>query len=307
MSSPTTDYKFQGWLGHDAMSNKGNLIWGDFEPKAWEETDIDIKITHSGICGSDLHTLRSGWVSTTLLFCREANAPDIFHQGPTDYPVCVGHEIVGFAVRVGSKVESGIKIGDRVGVGAQSDSCLGRLREKCDACLTDQEQYCPHAFVATYASKHLNGDKSYGGYATYNRSPSHFVFKIPDALPSEAAAPMLCAGITTYSPLRHYGAGPGKSVGVVGLGGLGHFAVLWARALGADSVVAISRKASKRQEALALGADSYIATSDAADWVSENRRSLDIVISTLSSSQVRGNFRVHSLLKVSTDFMSRYP
>ena len=140
--------------------------------------------------------------------------------------------------------------------------------------------------MGTYDGVFLNGDKSYGGYALYNRSPSHFVIKIPDALPSAAAAPMLCAGITTYSPLKHYGCGPGKRVGIIGLGGLGHFAVLWAKALGADQVTAISRKASKRGDALDLGASAYIATDDDPDWISQNGRSLDLIVSTVSSSKV---------------------
>jgi alcohol dehydrogenase (NADP+) len=188
-------------------------------------------------------------------------------------------------VRVGSRAEGGIKVGDRVGVGAQSDSCLGRQGD-CEECASGMEQYCSVKFVGTYSDVHVNGGKSYGGYALYNRSPSHFVVKIPDAIPSAAVAPMLCAGITTFSPLKHYGCGPGKRVGIIGLGGLGHFGVLWAKALGADRVVAISRKASKKADAFALGADSYISTDDDPDWVQHNARSLDLILSTVSSSKV---------------------
>ncbi|RHZ49202.1 hypothetical protein CDV55_102481 [Aspergillus turcosus] len=260
-----TDYKFEGWLGLDKDAAKGNMVWKEFTPKAWEETDVDIKITHSGICGSDLHTLRSGW-------------------GPTMYPCCVGHEIVGIAVRVGSKAEGGIKVGDRVGVGAQNDSCLGRKGD-CEECASGLEQYCSNKMVGTYNSVHLNGDKSYGGYALYHRAPSHFVFKIPDAIPSAEAAPMLCGGVTLYSPLKHYGCGPGKKVGVVGIGGLGHFGILFAKALGADKVVAISRKANKKEDALKLGADEYIAT-DEPDWAQRHNRSLDLIVSTVSSSKM---------------------
>ncbi|KAH6661833.1 putative zinc-binding alcohol dehydrogenase [Halenospora varia] len=261
----TTKYKFEGWMGLDKHSADGKMVWKEFEPKKWEETDVDIKITHCGICGSDMHTLRSGW-------------------GPTPYPCCVGHEIVGTAVRVGSKVE-GIRVGDRVGVGAQCDSCQGR-NGPCEECASGMENYCGNHFVSTYGNAHLNGDISQGGYALYNRSPSHFIVKIPDGIPSAEAAPMLCAGITTYSPLKHNGCGPGKRVGVVGLGGLGHFAVLWAKALGADKVVAISRKASKKTDALSLGADEYIATDDDPKWAQRNSRSLDIIISTVSSSKM---------------------
>lgn len=285
-----TDYKFEGWLGLDKNAAEGNMVWKEFTPKAWEETDIDIKITHSGICGSDLHTLRSGWVclfSPTFILTSETK----LLQGPTMYPCCVGHEIVGIAVRVGSKAEGGIKVGDRVGVGAQNDSCLGRKGD-CEECASGMEQYCKHGMVGTYNGVHYNGDKSYGGYALYHRAPSHFVIKIPDAIPSAEAAPMMCGGITLYSPLKHYGCGPGKKVGVVGIGGLGHFGILFAKALGADKVVAISRKANKREDALKLGADEYIATDDEPDWAKTHNRSLDLIVSTVSSSKVCSSLSV---------------
>lgn len=175
----TTQYKFQGWLGLDPSSAQGNMQWKEYEPKTWEETDVDIKVSHCGICGSDLHTLRSGWA-------------------PTIYPCCVGHEIVGTAVRVGSKVEKNIKVGDRVGVGAQSSSCL---KPECEECASGMENHCPR-MVGTYNGKYPDGSKSNGGYADYCRAPSHFVIKIPDSISSADAAPMLCGGITAYSPLK---------------------------------------------------------------------------------------------------------
>jgi alcohol dehydrogenase (NADP+) len=257
-------YKFEGWLGMDKGAADGNMTWGEFEPKPWEETDIDIKVSHCGICGSDLHTLRSGW-------------------GETPYPCCVGHEIVGRAVRVGSEVKH-IQIGDRVGVGAQSDSCRNRNGENCQACATGNEQYCLKN-VGTYAAFHYNGGKSFGGYATYNRVPAHFAIKIPDGISSVAAAPMMCGGVTLYSPLKHYGCGPGKRVGIVGVGGLGHFGVLFAKALGADHVVGISRKASKKEDVLKLGADAYLA-SDEKNWTQKYANSLDLILCTVSSSKV---------------------
>ncbi|RXG42083.1 hypothetical protein VDGE_10046 [Verticillium dahliae] len=262
------DYKFEGWIGHDEASVKGNMVWETFEPKAWEDTDVDIKVTHSGICGSDLHMLRSGW-------------------GPAPYPICVGHEIVGVAVRVGSQASGGIQLGDRVGVGAQADSCFGRGASagSCGECDEGSVNYCPRA-VHTYGGFHFNGGKTMGGHATYHRCPSAFVIKIPDGLASEDAAPMLCGGVTVYSPLRFHGAGPGKTVGIVGVGGLGHFGVLFARALGADRVVGISRKADKRDEVLQMGADAYISTDGDADWAKENAKSIDIIISTVSSSRM---------------------
>ncbi|KAJ5150848.1 NADP-dependent alcohol dehydrogenase 7 [Penicillium canariense] len=260
-----TDYKFEGWMGLDKEAVNGNMVWQEFEPKPWEETDIDMRVTHCGICGSDMHTMRSGW-------------------GPTIYPCCVGHEVVGIAVRVGSKAEGNIKVGDRVGVGAQSGSCQN-ADGNCEACANGLEQHCKR-IVGTYNGIYANGGKSYGGYSLYNRSPSHFVIKIPDAIPSAEAAPMLCAGVTTYSPLRQHGCGPGKKVGIVGVGGLGHFGILFAKALGADRVVAISRKADKKEDALKLGADAYIATDDDADWATTHAESLDLIISTVSSSKM---------------------
>ncbi|KAF7549079.1 hypothetical protein G7Z17_g6636 [Cylindrodendrum hubeiense] len=275
-----TDYIFEGWLGHSPEAVKGKMEWGAFEPKKWEEDDVDIQVTHCGICGSDLHTLRSGW-------------------GETPYPCCVGHEIVGKAVRVGSNVKD-IKVGDRVGVGAQARSCL---QPDCPECSEGMENHCPRGNVNTYGSVYPNGEgKSYGGYADYNRTNSHFVFKIPDGLSSEAAAPMLCGGITVFSPLKHNGCGPGKKVGIVGVGGLGHFGVLFAKALGADKVVGISRRISKKDAVLALGADAYIATEDDKDWDKTNARTLDLIICTVSSSNMPLS-QYLSLLKVNGSFI----
>jgi len=266
----TTDYKFEGWMGEDDKSAQGNMVWKEYEPKKWEETDVDMRITHSGICGSDIHVLRSGW-------------------GATPYPVVVGHEIVGVAVRVGSQVQSGIKVGDIVGVGAQSDSCQNRKSVKdshCHECDSGRENYCDR-MTGTYGAKFpTTGDKTMGGYAKYHRCPSHFVVKIPDGVKPEHAAPMLCGGVTMYSPLKHFGAGPGKKVGIIGVGGLGHFGVLFARALGADEVVGISRKASKKDEALQLGCTDYIATDDDEGWQNNNKRRLDLIISTVSSEKM---------------------
>ncbi|KAM0452886.1 hypothetical protein ACHAPV_007387 [Trichoderma viride] len=281
----STEPKFVGWVAHDKESANGSMVWEEFDVKPWEETDIDIKISHCGICGTDLHKLRSGW-------------------GPTAYPIVVGHEIVGTAVRVGKEAaaQTGIKVGDRVGVGAQGDSCQCRKppqtkedHSDCEACATGNEVYCPRS-VNTYGAQFLTpaGGKSMGGYALYHRGPGKFTFKIPDGLASEHAAPMMCAGVTTYSPLAHFGnqSEPlerrlkGMSVGVVGVGGLGHFGILFAKAMGADRVVAISRRANKRQDALDLGADEYIATADDADWAKKNARTLNLIICSVSSSNM---------------------
>lgn len=257
-------YKFQGWLGLDKDSAKGKMVWKPFEPKPFEETDIDIKITHCGICGSDVHTLRSGW-------------------GASNYPVCVGHEIVGHAVRVGSKVK-GIKVGDRVGVGAQAGACENQKGD-CDFCANGLEQHCAKN-TGTYNSKWPDGSKSYGGYADYWRGSGSFAIPIPDAIPSDVAAPMLCGGITAFSPLTQHNAGPKTKVGIIGVGGLGHFGILGAAALGCESVVAISRTSSKKEDALKMGATDFIATDEDPKWNRKNRNSLDLIVCTVSSPKM---------------------
>lgn len=188
-------------------------------------------------------------------------------------------------MRVGSQAEGGIKVGDIIGVGAQSDSCLSR-DGPCDACEVGEENYCTKR-VNTYNSLHRNGSQTQGGYALYHRCPSYFVIKIPKGIAPEQAAPMLCGGVTVFSPLKRYNVGPGKRVGVIGVGGLGHCAVLFAKALGADKVVAISRKSDKKQDATQLGATDFIATAEDEDWATKNARTLDVIISTVASPKVR--------------------
>ncbi|RMZ69948.1 hypothetical protein GMOD_00008890 [Pyrenophora seminiperda CCB06] len=260
---PNNDYTFQGWTGHDASSAKGNMKWETYVPKPWTEDDVDIKITHCGVCGSDIHTLRSGW-------------------SPTLYPCVVGHEIVGTAVRVGSNVKH-LRVGMRVGVGTQASSCL---KPDCAMCADDLEQHCPH-LVGTYNGIFFDekGSKSYGGYATYSRTPGHFVIEIPEGVESEHAAPLMCGGVTVFVPLKRYKA-QGKRVGVIGLGGLGHFAVLFAKALGAREVVVISRTRSKEADAKQLGADRFIATSEEGWSAGTNANSLDLIISTVSGDKM---------------------
>ncbi|KAJ4372071.1 hypothetical protein N0V83_003844 [Neocucurbitaria cava] len=258
MSSNTTSSDFKGWVAHDPSAADGNMKWGSYEPKSFAETDVEMEITHCGVCGSDIHTLRSGW-------------------GPSDYPLVVGHEIIGKVTRVGKDVKD-LKLGDRVGVGAQSGCC-----ESCGPCKIKQESNCK-ANTGTYNSKYPNGDKSFGGYAKSWRGPAAFAIPIPEDLPSEVAAPLMCGGVTVYNPLVSYGAGPGKRVGVVGVGGLGHFGILFAKALKCDKVVAISRSSSKKADALELGADDFIATGEDPEWMTKNASSLDLIISTISGS-----------------------
>lgn len=160
--------------------------------KKFEEYDVDIAIDACGVCASDVHTITGGWGEDIPL------------------PLCVGHEVIGKVVKVGSKVTR-VKVGDRAGVGAQIGADL-----TCDLCKADQENYCPNQ-VDTYGAKHPDGTTSQGGYSSHMRAHEYFTFKIPDALETSLAAPMLCAGLTTYSPLKRLGAGPGKKVAIVGL------------------------------------------------------------------------------------------
>lgn len=219
-----------------------------------------MKILYCGICASDLHTASSGWGDMTKM-----------------YPQVVGHEIVGEVVRTGSQTEGGIKVGDVVGVGAQCDSCL-----KCHWCEHGEENYCAKGMTGTYGGifhRTSAGSKSFGGYANYWRGPSHFAVPIPAGLDPAAAAPMLCGGVTVYSPLAQYGAGKqAKDVGIVGIGGLGHFAVLFAAAMGAN-VTAITHSEKKVEDCKKLGASKVIIThGHVDDAVKGHERSLDLIV-----------------------------
>lgn len=228
-----------------------------YTPKPFGDFDVDIKILACGVCASDLHTVSGGW-------------------GEQKFPLCVGHEIVGEALRVGPKVTL-IKPGQRVGVGAQSYSCL-----QCRQCKNDNETYCLHQLDTYGAVWPETGIVSQGGYASHVRTHEHWVFPIPDGLKTEEAAPMLCAGLTAYSPLVRNGCGPGKKVGIVGLGGIGHFGVMFAKALGAETW-AISRTHAKEADAKKLGADGFLATADK-DWNKEHIMTFDLIVNTASSS-----------------------
>ncbi|MCJ1440012.1 MAG: hypothetical protein MMC23_000494 [Stictis urceolatum] len=243
----------------------------EFSLKPFGDYDVDVKVDACGMCGSDILTISGGW-------------------GDQPYPLCVGHEIVGKAIRVGAKVTL-IQEGQRVGVGAQAYSCLD-----CRQCKNENETYCTHQ-LDTYGSKWPDsGVISQGGYSSHVRTHEHWVFPIPDALETNLAAPMLCAGLTAYSPLVRHGCGPGKKVGIVGLGGIGHFGTLFAKSLGAETWV-ISRSHAKEKDALELGADGYIATADA-DWVGPHEMTFDLIISTASSNQGWDMRKYMSLLDV---------
>jgi uncharacterized zinc-type alcohol dehydrogenase-like protein len=218
--------------------------------------DVLIEIRYAGICHSDIHTVRGEW-------------------GKIRYPQVVGHEIVGVVAEVGSEVTLH-QLGDRVGVGCMVNSC-----RECENCLSGDDNYCLNGNTGTYASRDKDGTVTQGGYSTHIVVVEDFVLRVPESIPYEAVAPLLCAGITTYSPLAHWNAGPGKKVAVVGMGGLGHMAVQIAHAMGAE-VTALSQTLSKQDDGLRLGADHYFATSDAATFT-ELRNSFDLIINTVSA------------------------
>ena len=220
--------------------------------------DVLIDIKFCGICHSDLHQVRNEW-------------------GNSSFPMVPGHEIAGIVAKTGDHVTR-FKSGDRVGVGCMVDSC-----KECNSCKDGLEQYCEKRMVLTYNDIELDGKTpTYGGYSERITVHERFVVRIPDSLPLDKAAPLLCAGITTYSPLMHWQAGPGKFVAVVGLGGLGHMAVKLANAMGAK-VTAISRSASKKTDALAMGAKEYLATADSSA-IEKAKESFDLIINTVSSA-----------------------
>lgn len=219
--------------------------------------DVMIDIKFAGICHSDIHTVRGDW-------------------GPQQYPLVPGHEIAGIVTEVGSAVTKHA-VGDRVGVGCMVNSC-----KECANCQKGEEQYCLKGNVGTYGAVDRDGTITQGGYSTHVVVTEDFVVTIPEGIELDVAAPLLCAGITTYSPLRHWGAGPGKKVAVVGLGGLGHMAVKLAHAMGAD-VTVLSQSLKKQEDGLRLGADSYYATSDPSTF-EVLAGSFDLIINTVSAS-----------------------
>ncbi len=217
--------------------------------------DIEIDILYCGVCHSDLHTARNDW-------------------GFTTYPAVPGHEIVGKVTRVGSNVTK-LKVGDYAAVGCLVGSC-----QSCDSCKKDLEQYCLNGWVGTYNStdKYIGG-MTYGGYSEKIVVEEHFVLKVPSNLDLAAVAPLLCAGITTWSPLRHWNVGKGSKVAVVGLGGLGHMAIKLAKGLGAD-VTLFSRTPDKEKDAKDLGADTVIISTDDAQMASVAGK-FDVIIDTV--------------------------
>ncbi|MEV0916658.1 NAD(P)-dependent alcohol dehydrogenase [Streptomyces sp. NPDC049967] len=220
------------------------------------EHDVLIDIKYAGICHSDIHQARNGW-------------------GEGIFPMVPGHEIAGVVAEVGPGVTR-FAVGDRVGVGCMVDSC-----RECENCKAGLEQYCSEGNVGTYNAIGKDGEPTYGGYSTHVVVDENYTLRIPEGIALDEAAPLLCAGITTYSPLAHWNAGPGKKVAIVGLGGLGHMGVKIAHALGAE-VTVLSQTLRKEADGLKLGADHYFATSDPKTF-EQLKGSFDLIISTVSA------------------------
>ncbi|MDT3345078.1 NAD(P)-dependent alcohol dehydrogenase [Microbacterium aquilitoris] len=239
-----------------APSATDPLVRTTIERRETGPRDVLIAIRYAGICHSDIHLVRGDW-------------------GPVTYPQVVGHEIAGEVVEVGSEVTD-FAVGDRVGVGCMVNSC-----RECENCLAGMENYCLNGNTQTYGSVDRDGTITQGGYSTHVVVDQDFVLRIPEALPYESVAPLLCAGITTYSPLAHWKVGAGSKVAVVGMGGLGHLAVKIAAAMGAE-VTVLSQSLSKQEDGKRFGATHYYATSDASTFRTL-ANTFDLIINTVSA------------------------
>ncbi len=240
--------------GYAAQSPKTPLAPFSFERRDPREHDVKIEIKFCGICHSDVHQVRDEWFAGI-------------------FPMVPGHEIAGVVTEVGSGVMK-YKVGDHVGVGCFVDSC-----RQCTECVAGDDNYCLVGMNATYNGREKDGTPTYGGYSDHIVVDENYVLRIPENLPLDAAAPLLCAGITLYSPLKHWGAGPGKKVGIVGLGGLGHMGVKLAHALGAH-VTVFSQSMKKADDAKRLGADEFYAMSEP-DTLKNLPGTFDLIISTV--------------------------
>jgi uncharacterized zinc-type alcohol dehydrogenase-like protein len=227
------------------------------ERRELRPNDILIDIMFCGICHSDIHNAFDEW-------------------GGGMFPMVPGHEMAGVVTAVGTEVTK-FAVGDRVGVGCFVDSC-----GECEYCLNGEEQFCTKGVINSYNSLDYDGNLTYGGYSQKIVVREEFVVRIPDGLDLDVASPLLCAGITTYSPLKKWNAGPGKKVAIVGMGGLGHLAVQYAHAMGAE-VTVLSQSMNKQSEALELGADHYFATSDPATFATLAGR-FDLILNTVSAN-----------------------
>jgi len=243
--------------GYGALTAKAKLAPFSFERRQPQEHDVVIDIEYCGICHSDIHQAREEW-------------------GEAIFPMVPGHEIVGTVKSVGSKVKK-FKVGDRAGVGCFVDSC-----RTCPECRRGLEQYCSVLTSWTYNGREQDETTpTYGGYSENIVVDENYVLRMPENLAADGSAPLLCAGITLYSPLKHWQAGPGKKVAIVGLGGLGHMGVKLAHALGAE-VTVLSQSSRKQADAKRLGADHFFATSDS-ETFAKLVRHFDLIINTVSA------------------------
>ena len=246
----THNVKAFGTEAIDADLKEMTIARREVQPK-----DVEIDILYCGVCHSDLHTARNDW-------------------GGTKYPAVPGHEIIGRITKIGSEVTK-FKVGDLAGVGCLVDSC-----RTCDSCKQDLEQYCLNGSTGTYNSKDKYLEQqTYGGYSEKVVVDQDFVLRVPENLDLKAVAPLLCAGITTYSPLKHWKVGPNSKVAVVGLGGLGHMAIKLAKGMGAH-VSLFSRTPSKEQEAKDMGADEVIISTDE-EQMNSVKGKFDVIIDTV--------------------------
>jgi alcohol dehydrogenase (NADP+) len=242
--------------GYASKQAKGQLTLYEFERREPRDHDVVIDIQYCGICHSDIHQVSDEW-------------------GGSTFPMVPGHEIAGVVSQVGTNV-SHYKVGERVGVGCFVDSC-----RKCSPCRDGLEQYCIEGCTLTYNGFERDGKTpTQGGYSNKIVVNDDYVLKIPNGLPLPRAAPLMCAGVTLYSPLMHWNAGPGKKVGIIGLGGLGHMGVKIAHALGAE-VTVLSHSLHKQEDGRRMGADHFLATSDAMTF-EKLKGSFDMIINTVS-------------------------
>lgn len=243
--------------GLAALQAGGPLVPYEFERRAVGTKDVAFKISHAGICHSDIHQVKEEW-------------------GPALFPMVPGHEIVGFVSEIGSEVKK-FKVGDRIGVGVFIDSC-----RECEPCKTGLQQYCDKGMTGTYNGYERDGKTvAFGGYSNGFVINEDYALQIPSNLEMAEVAPLLCAGITLYSPIRYFNTGPDKQVGVMGLGGLGHMGVKFAAALGAE-VTVLSHSESKREDALRMGAKEFIVIKNPED-LKPHRRRFDLLLNTVSA------------------------
>jgi len=250
--------------GYAALSAKSELTSYEFDRRELGEHDVALDILFAGICHSDIHQVAEEW-------------------GPALFPMVPGHEIAGVVTEIGSKV-SKFSVGDKIGVGVFVDSC-----RKCPSCLQGLQQYCVEGMTGTYNGLERDGvTVAMGGYSNNFVINQDYAVRIPDNLPLEGVAPLLCAGITLYSPIKHWKVQSGMKVAVMGLGGLGHMGVKFAVAMGAE-VTVLSHSPSKEADAIAMGAHHFVSTKDASNLVPLAKK-FDLILNTVSAELVIGDY-----------------